>query len=306
MTMRDDVFEALASSPRRLPSQYLYDARGAFLFEKICETAEYYPTRTEIAILERRLPEIAALVGPEALVIEPGSGSGQKTQLLLEALADPAGYAPIDISCAQLDLFADELRASFPALEVLPVCADFTGDYEAPICSVPVRRRLIFFPGSTIGNFGPEDAITVLESMVDHLDRQGCALIGVDLKKDISILEPAYDDAEGHSREFALNILVRLNRELGANFRTDQFDYVAPYNASRGRIEMALVSNLDQTVQIDGEPFQFESGERIVTEYSYKYDLDDFALLCGRAGLNAVRSWTDPDRLFGVVYLERL
>lgn len=305
MSMRDEVFEGLARSPRRFPSQYLYDARGALLFEKICGTEEYYLTRTEIAILEDHLPEIADLIGPGALVIEPGSGNGQKTQLLLEALANPAGYAPIDISREQLELFAGELRATFPALKILPVCGDFTGDYAIPTCPAPVRRRMIFFPGSTIGNFGTEQAVRVLASLAGQLDVRGCALIGFDLKKDASLLEPAYDDAAGHSREFALNILVRLNRELGADFRTDRFEYVAPYNSSRGRIEMALVSRAKQIVQIDGEPFRFERDERIVTEYSYKYDLDEFKLLCGRAGLKVVRSWTDPDRLFGVVYLER-
>jgi len=305
MALREDVFDGLAGDPRRFPSQYLYDARGAFLFEKICTTPEYYPTRTEIAILRRHLPEIADLVGPGALVIEPGSGSGQKTQHLLEALAEPAGYAPIDISCEQLELFANDLRAAYPTLEVLPVCADFTGDYEAPHCSSPARRRMIFFPGSTIGNFGPDEAITVLRGLADHLDDRGCALIGVDLKKDASILEPAYDDAQGYSREFALNILVRLNRELDATFRTDRFGYEAPYNASLGRIEMALVSRAGQTVLIDGEPVHFDHDERVVTEYSYKYDLREFAELCARAGLELVVSWTDPDRLFGVVYLER-
>jgi dimethylhistidine N-methyltransferase len=301
-TMREDVLRALRCEPKRLPSQYLYDERGARLFERICETAEYYLTRAELSILETNLDAISARVGPEALVVEPGSGSGLKTRLLLNGLERPAGYVPIDVSRKQLARVTKEMEKEFPGLEVLPVCADFTGDYEVPAPTAEFRSRVAYFPGSTIGNFAPGEAVAVLRRL-STLGRG--VLIGIDLDKDRRVLEPAYDDAEGHSREFALNILVRLNREIGADFAVEQFGYEAPYNEDAGRIEMALVSERKQRVHIDGHRVEFQPDERVLTEYSYKYDLDGFAELAGRAGLEVVETWTDPAELFSVLYLTR-
>jgi dimethylhistidine N-methyltransferase len=299
-TMREDVLHGLRREPKRLPSQYLYDERGARLFQRICETSEYYLTRTEASILETNIDAVAARIGPGALIIEPGSGNGLKTRLLLNGLKDPAGYVPIDLSRKQLGRFAKEIEDEFPDLEVLPVCADFTGDYELPAATAEVRSRVTYFPGSTIGNFAPREAVAVLRRLAT-LGRS--MLIGIDLDKDRSILEPAYDDAEGHSREFALNLLVRLNRELGADFAVEQFGYEAPYNEDAGRIEMSLVSDRKQAVHIDRHRVEFQRGERMLTEYSYKFDLDGFAELAGRAGLLVAETWTDPDHLFGVLYL---
>ncbi len=303
-TMRDDVLRGLSRIPKELPSQYLYNKRGAELFEQICKTKEYYPTRTELDILSRHMGAIADRIGPGAIVIEPGSGSGLKTRTLLQGLDEPAGYVPIDVAKEQLTQFATSVDCEFPEIEVIPVCADFTTDYEIPSCKNTEGSRVCYFPGSTIGNFKPHSAINVLQHLAELCDDDGGVLIGVDLKKDRTTLESAYDDAEGVSREFALNYLVRLNRELGADFNVDQFDYEAPYNESLGRIEMALVSLCKQEVNIDESCVRFEKDERVHTEYSYKYTLDEFATLAERANLRVEQTWTDPDEQFSVQYLE--
>ncbi len=302
-TMRDDVLSGLARDPKILPSQYLYDERGARLFERICETEEYYPTRTEIAILRQNMDAIVNRIGPRALVVEPGSGSGLKTQLLLDSLKDPAGYVPIDVAKQQLTDFAEQMDRRFPDLNVLPVCADFTNAYELPSCGSEVRKRVAYFPGSTIGNFTPEIAVEMLRHMGELCGEDGGVLIGVDLKKDPRIIEPAYDDAAGVSREFALNYLVRLNRELDADFILEQFGYEAPYNEACDRIEMALVSQCRQVAHIEGVSVTFDTNECIRTEYSYKYSPAEFAALAAQAGLTLIDVWTDPDRLFSVQYL---
>ncbi len=302
-TMRDDVLSGLSDRPKYFPSQYLYDERGARLFEAICDTDEYYPTRTEIAILRRNMAAVADRIGPGALVVEPGSGSGVKTQLLLGGLEEPAGYVPIDVAREQLVEFATQTEERFPDLEVLPVCADFTSDYELPPCGNGVRKRIAFFPGSTIGNFTPTVAVDILRQMAELSGRDGGVLIGVDLKKDADILEPAYNDAEGVSRDFAMNILVRLNRELNADFNLKRFTYQAPYDERHGRIEMALVSRCRQVVHLDGVGVMFDADEPVRTEYSYKYAVDEFAALARRAGLTVTDVWTDPQRLFSVQYL---
>jgi dimethylhistidine N-methyltransferase len=302
-TMRDDILRGLAQDPKTLPSQYLYDERGARLFESICETEEYYLTRTEIAILKRNMDAIVDRIGPGALIIEPGSGSGVKTQLLLENLEEPAGFVPIDVAKQQLTEFAARVDHRFPDLDVIPVCVDFTDGYDVPPCENTVRKRVTYFPGSTIGNFTPPAAVGVLRHMAEVCDNDGGVLIGVDLKKERAILEPAYDDAAGVSSEFALNYLVRLNRELGADFKLEQFGYEAPYNEILGRIEMALVSRCRQVAHIDGAAVSINTNERVRTEYSYKYSPDEFAALAAQAGLEVTDFWTDPDRLFSVQYL---
>lgn len=301
--MRDDVLSGLSEDPKRLPSQYLYDELGSRLFEQICETDEYYLTRTEISILRDNMDQITERIGPGALVLEPGSGSGIKTKLLLEALENPVGYVPIDIAGEQLADFAAATASEFPDLEVQPVCADFTSDYELPKGFGGVRRRVAFLPGSTIGNFTEDAAIDLLRHTVDLCEEEGSVIVGVDLKKCPEIIEPAYDDSAGISRRFALNYLVRLNRELGADIAVDQFDYEAPYNAATSRVEMALVSRRDQTASIDGTEISFDADERVHTEFSYKYDVADFAALAREAGLGPVDVWTDPDGLFSVQHL---
>jgi dimethylhistidine N-methyltransferase len=293
----------LAQDPKMLPSQYLYDERGARLFERICETEEYYLTRTEIAILRQSMDAIVDRVGPGALVIEPGSGSGVKTQLLLENLEAPAGYVPIDVAKRQLAECTARMDRRFPALNVMPVCADFTNGYDLPRCGNAVRKRVAYFPGSTIGNFTPTVAVEILRHMAELCEDDGGVLIGVDLKKDRAILEAAYDDPGGVSRDFALNYLVRLNRELDADFKLEQFGYEAPYDEAHGRIEMALVSRCRQVAHIDGVSVTFGTDERVRTEYSYKYDPGEFAALTEQAGMAVIDVWTDPDRLFSVQYL---
>jgi dimethylhistidine N-methyltransferase len=301
--MRDDVLRGLAQTPKMLPSQYLYDERGARLFERICRTEEYYLTRTEVAILRQNMDAIADRIGPGALVIEPGSGSGVKTRLLLENLEDPAGYVPIDVAKRQLAEFAAQIDERFPDLTVMPVCADFTNSYDLPQCGNAVRKRVAYFPGSTVGNFTPTVAVEVLRHLGELCNHDGGVLLGVDLKKDRALLEPAYDDAEGVSCEFALNYLARLNRELDADFKLERFGYEAPYNEAQGRIEMALVSRCRQVAHIDGVGVSFDPDERVRTEYSYKYNPDEFSALAEDAGLEVADIWTDPEHLFSVQYL---
>jgi len=272
--MRREVLAGLAQPEKFLPSKYLYDARGAKLFERICELDEYYVTRVETAILREHASQMAERLGPGALVIEPGSGSGIKTRMLLEALRDPAGYVPVDISCEQLYDYANGLRADYPELDVRPLCADFTDDLDVPETQRAASRRVVYFPGSTIGNFSDENAIELLRRMRDLTGDNGAVLIGVDLKKDRALLEAAYDDSEGLSAAFALNVLERLNRELAADFDLDEFSYLSSYSEQAGRIEMYIVSERQQRVCVAGKTIELRAGERIRTEYSRKFSID--------------------------------
>ena len=301
--MLADVIEGLQSHPRHLPSRYLYDERGAQLFERICELDEYYLTRTEQLILEDRLPEISRLIGRYALVFEPGSGAGVKTRMLLDSLCAASAYVPIDISREQLLKNAADLAAAYPEMDIVPVCADFMNDFPLPLLARRVDRTVAFFPGSTIGNLLPEEAVGLLKRFRDHCAPGGFVLIGIDLLKDRRILEAAYDDAEGISAEFALNFLVRLNRELDAEFDTDRFGYEAVFNERLSRIEMSLISLEAQSVRIGDFKATFERDERIRTEVSCKYSLERFGHLAARAGLTPVRTWTDAQKYFGVILL---
>lgn len=298
-----DVLDGLRAQPKALPSAYLYDDRGSKLFDAICETPEYYPTRTEIAILQENIDEIVELLGPRVLLIEPGSGSGIKTQLVLEHLHDPAGYVPIEIAKTHLARAVAALHVQQPTLTVFPVCADFSGDYELPPCPHRVDKRVVYFPGSTIGNLEPDVALALLRRMRRLCGDDGGVLVGVDLKKDPVVLEPAYDDAGGVSAAFALNYLTRLNRELDADFDLEQFGYTAEWDPKFGRIGMFIVSLAEQTATIDGEEIAFAASERIRTEWSYKHTLDSFAHLAGNADLSVRHVWTDPKRWFSVQYL---
>lgn len=301
--MLGDVLAGLRATPKFLPSAYLYDARGAELFERICDQPEYYLTRTEVGILRSNMEAIAAAVGPGALVVEPGSGDGRKSTQLLEGLTEPAGYVPIDISREQLVTVAARMNERFPDVEVIPVCADFNDDPPLPHAARGARRNLVFFPGSTIGNLEPDRAVEVLVHLRTLAGPGGRILIGVDRRKDRARLEAAYDDAAGLSRAFAMNYLRRLNEELDADFDLNAFDYAAPWDERSGRIEMALVSLADQEVRIAGNPVTLEQGERIRTEYSCKYEPEEFARLAGRAGLGVTHRWSDPEALFSVVLL---
>jgi dimethylhistidine N-methyltransferase len=301
--MADEILAGLSASPKYFPSHYLYDERGLALFNEICETPEYYITRTEIAILDTAGEEIAQTIGAHAVVIAPGSGAGIKPRMLLDALHEPAAYVPIDISCEHLQESANEINRDFPTLRVAPICADFTNGLELPELDLPAERHVVYFPGSTIGNFNPGVRRDMLRMMRGLCTGDGGILIGVDLKKDVGTLEAAYDDAGGVSARFALNILTRLNRELEADCDLEQFTYGATYDAERGRIQMAIESLTDQTVHITGQPVEFAAGEKIRTEWSYKFSLEEFAALAEETGLRVQRVWTDPKNLFSIQYL---
>jgi len=300
---RDEVWAGLSLPQKSLPCKYFYDERGSALFESICELPEYYPTRTELSIMEAHASEMAALLGDRCLLVEYGSGSSRKTRLLLDQLRDAAGYVPIDISRAALSASARALAAAYPRLEVLPVCADYTDSFELPRARVAPERRGVYFPGSTIGNFTPPQAQRFLARMARVAGARGALLIGVDLKKDRATLERAYDDRAGVTAAFNLNLLVRINRELDGSFDLARFRHQARWDASAGRIEMHLVSTVAQTVRVAGRPFWFDAGDTIHTENSYKYDLANFAALAAGVGLAVREVWTDPARRFSVQYM---
>lgn len=298
----EEVVEGLKKLHKSLPSKFFYDERGSQLFDEICELPEYYPTRTEIAIMQSYIEQIVACIGPQALLVEFGSGSSLKTRVLLDALHDPAGYVPIDISKKHLLQAAQALAAIFPDLHIVPVCADYTTRISLP--SIDAENTVVFFPGSTIGNFEPAGALDFLERMRRFVGNGGGVLIGVDLKKDIAIIEAAYNDTRGVTAAFNKNVLRRINRELSAEIDVDAFTHVAFYNAEYGRIEMHLRSLSDQYLTIGDERILIANGEAIRTEYSYKYSLSDFATLAGQAGFDIVQVWTDAQRLFSVQYLK--
>lgn len=298
-SFKEEVLDGLARRPKQLPSKYFYDARGSVLFDQICELEEYYPTRTELAIMQSNIDEIVDCLGPRCLLVEYGSGSSLKTRELIDQMIDPVAYVPIDISREHLADSAASLSAAFPELEVLPVCADYTGAISLPSTERPYDRVIVYFPGSTIGNFEPAEAQEFLERMTQVGE---ALLIGVDLQKDKSILEAAYNDAKGVTAAFNKNLLRRMNRELGATFDLSAFDHQAVYNGEHGRIEMYLISRRNQCVRIAGRSVHFERGERICTEYSYKYTLDGFARLASTAGFRVERVWTDAEQHFSLQY----
>jgi dimethylhistidine N-methyltransferase len=302
--MREDVLRGLRRNPKRLPSKYFYDARGSELFERICEQPEYYLTRVELAILREHIGEIADAIGPEALLMEYGSGSGLKTRLLLRHLQSPVAYVPVEIAREALLESISSLAGEFPDVEMLPVRADFTQPLALPRPSRRARRTVIFFPGSTIGNFEAGEAVKLLRQVHAQIGRDGAALIGVDLKKDRAALEAAYNDAAGVTAEFTLNLLARCNRELGADFDLAAFRHRARWNALAGRIETHILSLCGQSVRIGNETFRFDAGEAMLVEYSCKYSPGDFARLAARAGLRVGRIWTDPQSRFSLQWLE--
>jgi dimethylhistidine N-methyltransferase len=301
----DTVRRGLASKPKKLPSRLFYDARGSELFEAICEQPEYYLTRTEIAIMRDHAGDIANTIGPDVRLVEYGSGSGIKTRMLLEHLETPVAYVPVEISRSALMESVAELSTRFPDVAMQPVCADFTQPLRLPVAARSPRRTVIYFPGSTIGNFETKDAIKILRQMRTEMSDGGGVLVGVDLKKDPAEIEAAYNDAAGVTRDFTLNMLVRLNREVGTNFDLDAFEHRARYNVLAGRIETALVSTKRQDVKVGNDTFGFREDEAMQVEYSCKYSLDDFAQMANKAGLSVEQVWMDADERFSVQYLVR-
>jgi L-histidine Nalpha-methyltransferase len=300
---RADVLSGLRRPKKFLPCQYFYDERGSALFDRICELAVYYPTRTEIDIMRRHAREMSALLGEGAVLVELGSGSSLKTRILLDHAPGLAAYVPVDISRSYLEAAARSLLARYPRLSILPVLADYTRPFALPRTIREAQRVVAYYPGSTIGNFQPQDAGRFLRLIAGFAGNRGGLLIGVDLKKDSAVIEAAYNDPEGVTAAFNKNLLHRINRELGANFDVDHFHHRAFYDAGQGRIEMQLESDRRAVVEIAGERFQFEAGEAVTTEYSYKYDLAEFARLARGAGFDVRRTWMDEARLFSVQYL---
>lgn len=295
-----DVLAGLRREPKAIPPKYFYDAAGSALFDRICELPEYYPTRTERGILEQHAADMAQALGPRVLLIEPGAGSGLKTRLLLDVLIDPAAYVPVDISGEHLRASVISLRETFAHIDIRPVEADFTQAFPLPRLPQPPLRRAIFFPGSTLGNFEPDAARRLLAEFRALAGRDGRLLLGVDLQKDVATLERAYDDAAGVTAQFNLNLLARINRELGGNFDLDAFAHRAFYDAERGRIEMHLVSRRDQVVRVGAGTVRFRRGETLHTENSYKYTPESLAQTARASGWRPLRQWTDAQSWFAL------
>ncbi|QEL16626.1 L-histidine N(alpha)-methyltransferase [Limnoglobus roseus] len=298
---RTDVLLGLSLPQKRLPSKYFYDAVGSRLFDQITKLDEYYLTRTELAIMRANAAAMAARCGSKCLLIELGAGSLVKARLLLDRLDRPAGFVPVDVSGDHLRAAANELAAEYPALAVHPTVADFTRPFEVP--RVPAARPVIYFPGSTIGNFDPSEADTLLRHIARLAGPAGGLLLGLDLRKAPAVLGPAYNDAQGVTAAFNRNLLVRINRELGGDFDPAAFHHTAFYNLDQSRMEMHLVSATDQQVRVGDRVFPFRAGESIHTENSYKYDLANFTRRAAGCGLRVEETWTDADRYFAVLFL---
>jgi len=297
-----EVLEGLTSAEKSLPCKYFYDTRGSQLFEQICETPEYYVTRTELDLLRKVAPEVTSLIGPSADVLEPGSGAGEKIRILLDALDSPRSFIPIDISKSAVEASAAALKQSYSKLEVFPIVADFTQPFELPenFKQRTPHRKVIFFPGSTISNFAPEQAKRFLEQLRSVLATNDFLFIGVDRIKDKSRLEAAYDDSQGITAAFNLNLLERISRELETDLDPAAFAHRAVYNESESRIEMHLVSQKKHSVSICERTVHFEEGEFIHTENSYKYSVAGFTELAQQAGFDVDRTYSDDEDLFSL------
>lgn len=298
-----EVLGGLQRKVKILPTRLFYDQRGSRLFDQICQTDEYYPTRTEIAIMEQNIQEIAGVFGVDSALIEYGSGSSTKTRLLLDHLPDLAAYVPVDISRGHLFKTAGTLERLYPNLLISPLCQDFTLPFSLPPLPLSASRKLAYFPGSTIGNFTPSEAVAFMRRVAHLVGPGGGFLIGIDLQKDPTVLYRAYNDRQGVTAAFNLNILTHINRVLQANFVESQFEHLAFYNQRAGRIEMHLVSQLDQVVTLNGSRIHIRRGERILTEVSYKYTLSGFREMAARAGFDIRQTWEDPREYFSVQYL---
>jgi dimethylhistidine N-methyltransferase len=295
----------LALKPKRLPSWLFYDERGSALFDEICEQPEYYLTRSEIALMDEHAGNIADTLGSDVRLVEYGSGNARKTSMLLQHLHEPVAYVPVEISAEPLRESVERLGAEFPSLPVQSLCADFTKPLRLPIPPRAPRRTVVYFPGSTIGNFDNRDAAVLLRKMRNEMGDAGGILIGVDLKKDHAVIEAAYNDRAGVTSRFTLNMLTRLNRDIGSNFDLTAFRHRAHYNPMAGRIETHIVSAKSQQVKIGRANVAFREDEAIQVEYSCKYSLADFEALAAKAGLAVLRVWTDAQQMFSVQYLVR-
>lgn len=297
-----EVLAGLSQSPRTLPCKFFYDERGSELFGTICDLPEYYVTRTELAILDRHAREIGAALGPRVQLIGLGTGAGTKTRLIIEALEDPVAYVPVDISRDQLFESAERFLVAFPKMEVLPVCADYMQPVQLPSPQRQADRTVVYFPGSTIGNLEPDDALNFLRRIARVAQPNGGLLIGVDRQKPRDVVEAAYNDSAGVTAAFNLNLLARANRELGADFDLATWRHRAVYNEAEGRIEMHLISEKRQTVHLGDRAFAFAAGEFVITEFSYKHTPEGFAAVAGEAGFALRQMWTDERELFAVFY----
>lgn len=298
------LLSGLRSENKSIPCRFLYDRRGSELFEEITELPEYYPTRTETAILEACVSEIREATPAGSLLVEFGSGSSTKTEILLASLDQLAGYVAIDISPSALEEATGRLSASFPSIPVHPIVGDFSRELQLPMAFSPLPK-VGFFPGSTIGNLVEDDAVKLLANMGRILGDGSRLIAGADLRKDREILLAAYDDAQGVTAEFNLNILARANRDLSTNFNLDKFEHEASYDSEKGRIDMWLVSSADQVASVLGHEVSFANGEKIHTEHSHKYDIEGFQKLASRAGWTPRRVWTDAKKLFSIHELYR-
>jgi dimethylhistidine N-methyltransferase len=300
-----EIVEGLSQDRKTISPKYFYDERGSQLFDQITELPEYYLTDAELEIMRANVDEMAALVGKTASLIEFGSGSSLKTRVLLENLDDLAAYVPVDISEEHLYASAQQLRGEFPGLDIRPVVADFTKTFSLPNPTILPIRNVVYFPGSTIGNFERDMAMELLRVMHAEAGENGALLIGVDLQKDPDIIENAYNDDAGVTAEFNLNMLRHLNESYGANFDLDAFEHSAVYDEDEGRVVIELISQAEQTVEIANTEFELSDGEAILTEYSHKYTLRGFAEMANAAGFAIEKVWTDPDQLFSVQYCVR-
>ncbi len=300
---RDEVLEGLRAEFKVLPPKLFYDQRGAELFEQICELPEYYLTRSELEILTRHANDIATLAGARCAVIEYGSGAGVKARLLLDALESPVAYIPVDISRSQLLEVSSSVSRDYPRLVVTPVCADYTSRFDLPDILPRQIKRLAFFPGSTIGNFHPAEAVEFMKHIRDLVGDGGAMVLGVDRRKSSAVIDAAYNDSSGITAEFNLNILERLNRDLRAEFELDSFEHVAFFNEAASRVEMHLRSVRDQTVCVAGEAIHFDNDETIWTESSYKYSREALDELVDASGFRIEKLWTDNEEQFWVAYL---
>ncbi|MCD6024590.1 MAG: L-histidine N(alpha)-methyltransferase [Fibrobacteria bacterium] len=299
-----EVLAGLRANPKSLPPKYFYDREGSRLFEEICDQPEYYPTRTEIAILEARADALANRLGREVLLIEYGSGSSRKTRILLDCLPEPVGYVPVEISRAALEGAVEGLLEEYPGLSLYPVCADYMELRSLPFADLPEGKRVLFFPGSTIGNLHPREAVALLRNM-RAVAGPGCALVlGVDLRKDAAVLERAYNDRRGVTAAFNLNLLRHVNKALEGDLPLDAFRHRAFFNARLSRIEMHLVATRAVTARVAGKTVRFGEGESLHTENSYKYSAEEFTELLKGAGFEASAAWTDPRKYFCVFYAE--
>ena len=301
-SMLAEIIAGLSQQQKRIPPKYFYDPRGCELFDAICGLPEYYPTRTELAIMRLHARAMADRLGPDCALIEIGCGNSEKTRLLLEALR-PQVFVPVDIAREQLESSCNALARLLPEMPILALRADFAQPFAAPLTGLgQARRRALYFPGSTIGNFTRPEALAFLARWAPLLGAGGGALIGVDLKKDDALLNAAYNDAQGVTAEFNLNVLRHINRALGADFDLAAFRHRAFYNGEHGRVEMHLVSLRQQRVTIREREFEFCAGETIHTEYSCKYGIAEFQDLGRAAGFEPVQCWTDERSLFSVHY----